>query len=185
MHNRSRKVNAVSHATGLAAAVDVDVAQFKQAARRFASGVTVVTTRHEDVVHGGTVSAFFSLSLEPLQVLISLNTSGRLAELIHQSRCFAVNILRAEQEELSRLFATAQRPTALGALPGVETNPGVTGAPIIRNCLAYFDCQVAAQIESGDHTLFIGLVQAVDASDGEPLVYFDGAYRTTTYAPSP
>src|SRR5579864_2105626 len=97
MHNRSRKVNAVSHATGLAAAVDVDVAQFKQAARRFASGVT--------------------------------------------------------------------------------------GAPIIRNCLAYFDCQVAAQIESGDHTLFIGLVQAVDASDGEPLVYFDGAYRTTTYAP--
>ncbi len=171
------KVDAVAQAS------DVDVAQFKQAARRFASGVTVVTTRHDDVVHGGTVSAFFSLSLEPLQVLISLNTSGRMAELIRQSRCFAVNILRAEQEDVSRLFATAQRPTAVGELSGVECDRAATGAPIIRDCLAYFDCQVAAEIESGDHTLFIGLVQAVDATDGEPLVYFDGAYRTTAATP--
>lgn len=180
MHIRTVKVNAVAH---VATQVHADVDQFKQAARRFASGVTVVTTRHEDILHGGTVSAFFSLSLEPLQVLISLNTSGRLAELIRQSGCFAVNILRAEQEDISRLFATAQRPTALGALPGVETDQDATGAPIIRDCLAYFDCQVAADIESGDHTLFIGLVQAVGASDGEPLVYFDGAYRRT--APTP
>ena len=177
MHKRSVNVDGVSHAP------EVDVGQFKQAARRFASGVTVVTTRHEDVLHGGTVSAFFSLSLEPLQVLISLNTSGRMAELIRLSRCFAVNILRTEQEDISRLFATAQRPTAVDALPGVDTDPAATGAPIIRDCLAYFDCQVATEIESGDHTLFIGLVQAVGASDGEPLVYFDGAYRTTATTP--
>jgi flavin reductase (DIM6/NTAB) family NADH-FMN oxidoreductase RutF len=155
----------------------VDLDQFKQAARRFASGVTVVTTRADDVVHGGTVSAFFSVSLEPLQVLISLNSSGRLAELIRHSRCFAVNVLAAHQEEISRLFATAQRPTAIGALPDVVTEERVTGAPVLCDCLAYFDCQVADAIEAGDHTLFVGLVQAVGATDGEPLIYFNGAYR--------
>jgi flavin reductase (DIM6/NTAB) family NADH-FMN oxidoreductase RutF len=159
---------------------EVDTVQFKQAARRFASGVTVVTTRCDEVLHAGTVSAFFSLSLDPLQVLISLNSTGRLAELVTQSGIFAVNVLRAEQESLSRLFASPQRPTSLGALPGVETKVAVTGAPIIPDCLAYFDCTVANAIIAGDHTLFIGQVQAVFASDGRPLLYFDGAYRTLT-----
>jgi flavin reductase (DIM6/NTAB) family NADH-FMN oxidoreductase RutF len=155
----------------------VDLGQFKQAARRFASGVTLVTTRVDDVVHGGTVSAFFSLSLEPLQVLISLNSSGRLAELIRHSGCFAVNVLGAHQEAVSRLFATAQRPTAIGELPDVATSRHVTGAPVLEDCLAYFDCQVASAVDAGDHTLFIGLVRAAGASDGEPLIYFNGAYR--------
>jgi flavin reductase (DIM6/NTAB) family NADH-FMN oxidoreductase RutF len=158
--------------------LEVDTAQFKQAARRFASGVTVVTTRCDEVVHASTVSAFFSLSLDPLQVLISLNSTGRLAELITQSGVFAVNVLRVEQESLSRLFASPQRPTSLGALPGVETEVAATGAPIIPDCLAYFDCSVANAVIAGDHTLFIGEVQAVAAGDGQPLLYFDGAYRT-------
>jgi flavin reductase (DIM6/NTAB) family NADH-FMN oxidoreductase RutF len=162
---------------------DVDTAQFKQAARHFASGVTVVTTRCDELHHGGTVSAFFSLSLEPLQVLISLNSTGRLAELVEQSGIFAANVLSAEQESLSRLFASPQRPTSLGGLSCVESDVAATGAPIIRGCLAYFDCVVAEAIVAGDHTLFIGQVQAVSASDGQPLLYFDGAYRTLASAP--
>lgn len=160
------------------APTETDVAAFKQAARRFASGVTVVTTRSDEVLHATTVSAFFSLSLEPLQVLVSLSSSGRLAELIKQSGVFAVNVLRAEQQSVSRVFASPQRPTSIGVLPDVETDTAVTGAPIIRDCLAYFDCVVSHAIVAGDHTLFIGLVQAVSAADGEPLLYFDGAYRT-------
>jgi flavin reductase (DIM6/NTAB) family NADH-FMN oxidoreductase RutF len=170
---RTSLVSDVHHASS-----GVDSVHFKLAARRFASGVTVVTTRFGEVLHGGTVSAFFSLSLDPLQVLVSLSSSGRLAELVRQSGCFAVNVLSAEQEELSRLFASAQRPTSVGDLPGVATDPGVTGAPIIRKCLAYFDCAVSTAIDSGDHTLLIGLVQAVGAREGQPLLYFDGAYRT-------
>jgi flavin reductase (DIM6/NTAB) family NADH-FMN oxidoreductase RutF len=160
------------------ASPSVDTVHFKLAARRFASGVTVVTTRLGDVFHGGTVSAFFSLSLDPLQVLVSLSTAGRLAELVRQSGCFAVNVLSAEQEELSRLFASTQRPTTIGELPGVMTDQQATGAPIIRDCLAYFDCAVSTSVDSGDHTLFIGLVHAVGATEGTPLLYFDGAYRT-------
>jgi flavin reductase ActVB len=178
-----RKILVHHNATREASAADVDVAQFKQAARHFASGVTVVTTRSDELQHGGTVSAFFSLSLEPLQVLISLNSTGRLAELVEQSGVFAVNVLSAEQESISRLFAAPQRPTSLGALKGVETEVASTGAPIIRGCLAYFDCAVADVILAGDHTLFIGQVQAVSAAAGQPLLYFDGAYRTLAAMP--
>jgi flavin reductase (DIM6/NTAB) family NADH-FMN oxidoreductase RutF len=156
----------------------VDTVHFKLAARRFASGVTVVTTRVGEVLHGGTVSAFFSLSLDPLQVLVSLSSGGRLAELVRQSGCFAVNVLSAKQEALSRLFASTQRPTTIDELPAVTTERRATGAPIIRDCLAFFDCTVSTAIASGDHTLFIGLVQAVGETEGQPLLYFDGAYRT-------
>jgi flavin reductase (DIM6/NTAB) family NADH-FMN oxidoreductase RutF len=165
------------------ASTGVDTVHFKLAARRFASGVTVVTTRVGEVLHGGTVSAFFSLSLDPLQVLVSLSSSGRLAELVRQSGYFAVNVLSAEQEALSRLFASTQRPTTIDELPGVTTDRRATGAPIIRDCLAFFDCTVSTAIESGDHTLFIGLVQAVGETEGQPLLYFDGAYRTLAAFP--
>jgi flavin reductase (DIM6/NTAB) family NADH-FMN oxidoreductase RutF len=156
----------------------LDTAGFKHAARRFASGVTVVTTRVDDELHGGTVSAFFTLSLEPLQIIVSLNRSGRLASLICKSSFFAVNILAFEQEALARLFASPERPTARGAFPGVTTDTHATGSPVIRGCLAYFDCSVANAIDSGDHTLFVGQVHSVGASEGQPLLYFDGAYRS-------
>ncbi|MBV9596887.1 MAG: flavin reductase [Chloroflexi bacterium] len=145
--------------------------------------MTVVTTRWEEVVHAGTVSAFFSLSLEPLQVLISLNSTGRLAELVTESGVFAVNVLSAEQESVSRLFASPRRPTSLGALPELETDIAVTGAPIIRGCLAHFDCTVASAVVAGDHTLFIGQVMAAFAAEGHPLLYFDGAYRSLAPLP--
>jgi flavin reductase ActVB len=173
----------ILHTARIPSPADVDTTQFKQAARHFASGVTVVTTRCDELLHGGTVSAFFSLSLEPLQVLISLNSTGRLAELVERSGIFAVNVLSAEQESISRLFAAPQRPTAPGALPGVDTDVAATGAPIVRGGLAYFDCVVADVIIAGDHTLFIGQVQAVSATAGQPLLYFDGAYRTLASAP--
>jgi flavin reductase (DIM6/NTAB) family NADH-FMN oxidoreductase RutF len=100
-----------------------------RAARQFASGVTLVTTRCDEVLHAGTVSAFFSLSLEPLQVLISLNSAGRLAELVTQSGIFGVNVLSAEQELVSRLFVSPQGPTSLGALPGLELSEGGVATP--------------------------------------------------------
>ncbi len=152
-------------------------AEFKRAGRHFASGVTIVTTRLGDILHGATVSAFSTLSLEPMQVLVSLGSDGRLAAIMRESGIFAVNILAANQESISRAFATPARPTSDGAFHDVRTHTAVTGAPIVDNCLAFFDCTLADAVDSGDHTIFIGEVRAVDAADGPPLIYFDGAYR--------
>jgi flavin reductase (DIM6/NTAB) family NADH-FMN oxidoreductase RutF len=159
------------------ACVVIGPAEFKRAGRRFASGVTVVTSRLGDVLHGATVSAFSTLSLEPMQVLISLGRDGRLAAILRESGVFAVSILAADQEAVSRAFATPARPESVGAFPDVSTRVAATGAPIVDNCLAFFDCTVASAVDSGDHTVFIGDVRAVDAIPGAPLIYFDGGYR--------
>jgi flavin reductase (DIM6/NTAB) family NADH-FMN oxidoreductase RutF len=164
-------------ATSLPALGEATATEFKHAGRRFASGVTVVTTRTGDVVHGATVSAFTTLSLEPLQVLISLSSTGRLAALIRESGRFAVNVLAEHQEPVSRAFASPMRAVSDVSFPDVASRAVATGAPIVEECLAYFDCTVASAIDSGDHTLFIGNVRAVGAVEGLPLVYFDGAYR--------
>jgi flavin reductase (DIM6/NTAB) family NADH-FMN oxidoreductase RutF len=112
-----------------------------------------------------------------MQILVSLGRDGRLAAIVRESGLFAVSILAADQESVSRAFATSARPTSDGAFPDVSSSKAATGAPIVDNCLAFFDCTVASAVDSGDHTIFIGDVQAVDAADGPPLIYFDGAYR--------
>jgi flavin reductase (DIM6/NTAB) family NADH-FMN oxidoreductase RutF len=156
---------------------EITATEFKQAGRRFASSVTIVSTRLGEMVHGATVSAFCTLSLEPMQVMVSLGRAGRLAGMLRESGTFAISILAADQEELSRAFATSARPMSLERFPDCESQPIATGAPVLDGCLAYFDCLLESAIDSGDHTIFIGNVQAVGARDGQPLVYFDGAYR--------
>jgi flavin reductase (DIM6/NTAB) family NADH-FMN oxidoreductase RutF len=153
------------------------LADFKQAARRFASGVTVVTARRGNEVYGLTVSAFTSLSVDPLMVLVSVRSGSILTEMIRESGSFAVSILRQEQQVASQFFAVSGRSPAQEAFPEVECVTDATGAPIVADCLAYFDCTVDQAIPGGDHTIFIGAVQAATGRPGEPLVYFDGAYR--------
>src|SRR5438046_3122327 len=169
---------------GLPAAVEpatmaaVTQTEFKHAARRLASGITIVTTRLGNTVHGATVSAFATLSLAPMQVLVSLGRDGRLAAMLRDSGIFAVSILGAEQEAVSRAFAVS-RPTSEDVFPDVATHVLATGAPVVDGVLACFDCSIANTFDSGDHTIFAGTVQAVHTNDsGLPLVYFNGSYAT-------
>jgi flavin reductase (DIM6/NTAB) family NADH-FMN oxidoreductase RutF len=163
----------------------VTPAEFKQAARRLASGITIVTTRLGNTVHGATVSAFATLSLEPMQVLVSLGRDGRLAAMLRDSGIFAVSILGAEQEPVSRAFAVS-RPTSEDAFPDVATHVLATGAPVVDGALACFDCTIANTFDSGDHTIFAGNVHAVRTDDGGlPLLYFNGGYGTIRFSDQP
>lgn len=155
----------------------MDAHQFKQAARRFASGVAVVTARRGREVHGITVSAFVTLSLEPVQVLVSINAGSRLHDMIQESQHFAVNVLREHQRHISHYFASAGRPGCIDEFPEIGSRALVTGAPVIDDCLAHFDCRLATIYPGGDHTIFIGLVVSAAGRAGEPLLYFDGDYR--------
>ncbi|MGH2586935.1 MAG: flavin reductase family protein [Dehalococcoidia bacterium] len=150
---------------------------FKQAARRFASGVTVVTTRRDREIHGITASAFVTLSLDPLQVLVSINAGSRLHGMILESGHFAINVLREEQRAISHYFASPSRPTCIDEFPEIACRAHVTGAPVLEDCLAHFDCRLAATYPGGDHTIFIGDVLSAAGGEGAPLLYFDGDYR--------
>ena len=144
----------------------------------FASGVTVVTTIHEGQLRGVTVSAFSSLSLNPPLVLICLANESESKDWIAESGVFAVNTLSDEQEFLSERFA-ARAPIVNVRFEGVPYHTASTGSPILADSLAWYDCRVEALHDGGDHTIFIGRVEAAGfgAESKPPLVYFANRYQ--------
>ncbi len=150
--------------------------EFKQALRRWASGVTIVTTKAgDDQLLGMTVSAFSSVSIEPPLVLVCINQNSTSADAILESGVFAVNILEAEQAELSGSFASSKTPEE--RFKETQWSEGVTGAPLLDGCTANLDCALVQKVQAGSHWVLIGEVQALRSEDGEPLIYFDGGYR--------
>jgi flavin reductase (DIM6/NTAB) family NADH-FMN oxidoreductase RutF len=149
--------------------------------RLWASGVTVVTSQHDSQRAGMTVSAFNSLSLEPPLVLVCLFKDTRLAQMVTDSRIFAISILNAEQAALSDRFA-GRVPLAEGEdrFDSVTTTTAVTGSPILTDALAWLDCRVHALHDGGTHWIVVGAVQATgqhyDAHPA-PLIYYNRAYR--------
>jgi flavin reductase (DIM6/NTAB) family NADH-FMN oxidoreductase RutF len=139
----------------------------------FATGVTVVTTDGAAGRHGMTANAVASLSLNPPLVLVAVDKRAALLEYLLTNRCFAVNILRLDQEDLSRRFA-APGPKDFSDLPFTTA---VTGSPILADGLAFLDCRVYDILPGGDHNIFVGEILTGEYQGGEPLLYFSGRYR--------
>jgi len=154
--------------------VPVSTDDFKSAMRRFATGVTIVTTAHDGAIHGFTVNAFASVTADPPTVLVCVNKTARAHPLISESGNFCVNILGLEQRPIAETFTTAEPKSRFD---GLAHRRGPTGSPIIDGVLAYVDCTVEEEITAGTHTIFVGRVLEVGDRDGAPLGYFDRAYR--------
>jgi flavin reductase (DIM6/NTAB) family NADH-FMN oxidoreductase RutF len=156
----------------------IEAAAFKDVLSRFASGVTVVTTMCDGVPHGLTVSAFSSVSASPPRVLICLNNTTDSKPLIERSGRFAVHILGRADAKLGLRFAKMV-PGAGDPFEGLAHRLEATGCPILSDCLAWLDCSVDARLPVGDHTIFVGEVEAAGAaaSDGEPVLYYRRAWR--------
>lgn len=148
---------------------------FRAALGRWASGVTIVTAAAGDRIHGMTVSAFSSVSLEPPLVLVCADKSSNTLEVIEAGGCFAVHVLRAGQEALSNRFASKKEEHR--RFEGVEWQVGATGAPLLPGVLATLDCRVVAAHDAGDHVIYVGAVESAEVCEGEPLVYYETAYR--------
>jgi flavin reductase (DIM6/NTAB) family NADH-FMN oxidoreductase RutF len=147
--------------------------EFKFALRRFASGVTIVTTRTADRQPVGlTVSAFTSLSLEPPLILICVDRKSGCHDILLENGTFAVNLLAADQEDLSRRFAS-KSPDKFN---GLKYRDGIGAVPVLEGSLASLECKLVHAYEGGDHTIFIGHVEATTVRDDQPLLYFDGNY---------
>jgi flavin reductase (DIM6/NTAB) family NADH-FMN oxidoreductase RutF len=137
----------------------------------------VVTTVHEGKLRGVTVSAFSSVSLNPPLVLVCIANESESKEWIAESGVFAVNILSDEQEFLSERFA-ARAPIVNTHFDGVPYHTALTGSPLLADSLAWYDCHVEATYDGGDHTIYIGRVEAVGfGTEGkQQLVYFANRY---------
>lgn len=148
---------------------------FRKILGSFASGVTVITTNVDGQLHGMTASAFASLSLEPMLVLVCVDKAAVSHDRITRSGSYAVNILARQHEDISTNFARkdADRKFEIKDLPH---RLGVTGSPILEEALAYLDCHIYQAYEGGDHTIFVGEVQEGGVRDGAPLLFFRGRY---------
>jgi flavin reductase (DIM6/NTAB) family NADH-FMN oxidoreductase RutF len=143
----------------------------------FATGVTVITSRGDEHAYGMTANAFTSVSLDPPLVLVCVISGTRGAETIEANGSFAINILGAHQEPISRYFAWRERPHGEQAFEEVEHSVAATGCPILAGAAAYLDCRLAATHEAGDHMIFIGEVLAMGLQEQvEPLVFHGGSY---------
>ena len=142
------------------------------------SAVSIVTSNDGERIHGMTVSDFTSVSLDPPLVLVSASKTAHTLEVIEKGKCFAINILASDQQELSNLFASKEHEDA--RFEGLATEKGATGAPLIEGAIANIDCVLSATHDAGDHVLCIGRVEEVRLNDSAPLVYYKGRYRDLT-----
>ena len=150
----------------------------RKALGSFATGVTVVTTSGESHGYGMTANAFSSVSLDPPLVLVCVKTGAAGSEHIARNGVFAVNILAADQEPLSRYFSSKTRPRGRHAFSEISHRTAVSGAPVLDHVAGYLDCRLQAVHDAGDHHIFIGEVLDLDfASDREPLLFHAGRYR--------
>jgi flavin reductase (DIM6/NTAB) family NADH-FMN oxidoreductase RutF len=151
---------------------------FRDALGVFATGVTVVTTSGEEHAYGMTANAFSSLSLDPPMVLVCVRTGAEGSEHIDRNRVFAVNILAAEQEPLSRYFSSKDRPRGRDAFREVAHTVAVTGSPILDGVVGYLDCSLSASHTAGDHEIFVGEVLTLGSNaEVGPLLFHGGSYR--------
>lgn len=148
---------------------------FREALAAWPSGVTIVTSRDGAVVHGMTVSAFSSVSLDPPLVLVCADKTSDTHRVIAASDCFAVNVLNEDQRALSDRFAArGEEHLRFRDVACVEAE---TGAPLLEDALVGIDCRVASAHDAGDHVIYVGEVVATRRRDGEPLLYYRGRYR--------
>ena len=156
----------------------VDRGDFLVAMRAVANSVTVVTTEGKAGRHGGTVSAFCSVSADPPTVLVCLHGESRIAETVAENGSFCVNVLPTSNEHASNRFAGRHDDEVTDRFEGIdlEENTEDTNNPILAGCTA-FNCEIKDTVTSGTHRIFIGRVTSVKAGKPDPLLYFDGAYR--------
>jgi len=151
--------------------------QFRDALRHFPSGVTVVTIKSGEVIHGLTVSAFTSISPKPPLIMIAVDHRASAYPLLQaEGTVFAVNILGQDQVDISNRFAWVKDEDRFAE---GDWGTAVTGAPILLDALAWLDCNIYARHDAGTHTIYLGeiMASAVVRSDEPPLIYWNRGYR--------
>ena len=148
--------------------------EFRDALGCFASGVTVVTTRDgEGNLHGMTVSAFSSVSMEPPLILVCIDKATASHYAFEEAGKFAVNILEENQKEISSHFATPL-PDKFADIDFTQNGEDI---PLLSDALVNLECSLRNTFDGGDHTIFIGEIENAVIRDGKPLVYCHGDYR--------
>ncbi|WP_336335629.1 flavin reductase family protein [Pseudomonas putida] len=144
---------------------------FRRVMGKFATGVTVVTFNHDGQPAGMTANAFMSLSVDPPMVLIAVRNQARFAASIKPGDAFGINFLREEDEALSSHFGG--RPQA----QLIADYRQLGGSPVLGGALVQLAVRANALHQGGDHLIYTADVEAIEESDGRPLLFYSGSYK--------
>lgn len=150
--------------------------RFRDVLGRLAGGVAIVTARKADgSPSGATATAVCSVSLSPPLVLACLDVGTHTHDAIQDSGCFALNLLSEDESALARRFGLDGGKK----FRGLSTSTAVTGSPLLEGGLGFLDCSLVHALPAGDHTIFVGRVEAAESrasGAAGPLLYFRGGY---------
>ena len=153
----------------------VSADQYKLGMRALAGAVSILTSDHDGRRFGMAATAVCSVSADPPTVLVCINRANTTHDAVAASGAFCINVLRAEQRELSALFSGTQKGES--RFQSGQWTRLATGAPVLRSALVSFDCRVSNRLSHGTHTVFLGEVARLAIGDkGRALLYADGQY---------
>lgn len=157
---------------------EVDPDAYRQVMGRFATGVSIISTRIGDIDHAMTANALMSVSLEPLLMVISVEREARFHDAVIDAGAWGVSLLPESERKTAAWLATRGRPLH-GQLDRVQFHRGErTGMALLDNALGTLECHTFDTVPAGDHTLVIGNVVSVSIADrpGDALIYYRGAF---------
>lgn len=151
----------------------IDGKELRNALGNFATGITVITARSDNgETIGITANSFNSLSIDPPLILWSLDKRSLSYPIFSVVKYFSINVLASDQMDISNHFATQQKDK----FSSIDYEAGLGGAPLLKGCVARFQCSTKDIIDAGDHWLFIAQVEAFDTHTKSPLCYHKGSY---------
>jgi len=153
----------------------IDPRAFRHVLGQFCTGITIITTVHDDVPVGFACQSFAALSLEPPLVLFCPTKVSRSWQAIEASGKFCVNVLHENQKDVSARFGSKE----LDKFAGIDWSSSHLGLPVIIGTLAHIDCSVASVHDGGDHFVVFGAVHSLSDVPKEkprPLLFYRGEY---------
>ncbi|WP_223805944.1 flavin reductase family protein [Ornithinibacillus gellani] len=145
--------------------------QFRDAMGKFATGITVVSTYHQQETRGMVVNAFMSVSLDPKLIAISIDEKASMYPILQETKQFGVSILNADQQIYSMMLAKQKEKDR--EIPYTD----LRGMPVVADALAAIACEVKDMVKAGDHMIFIAEVKDLIMKDDKPVLYYAGKYR--------
>jgi 4-hydroxyphenylacetate 3-hydroxylase, reductase component len=150
-----------------------DPRELRRCLGQYATGVAVITAANGEKRFGITSNSFTSLSLDPPLILWSIARTSRSFEFFRNAAHFAVNILAADQIDISRVFSSK----TTDKFEGVRWKPGKNGSPVLDGIVASLECRQECLYEGGDHLIIVGRVEHFSVSAGDSLLFAQGRYR--------
>jgi flavin reductase len=154
----------------------IEATDFRNAMSLLTSAVSVITTAGLTGRYGFTASAVCSVTDTPPTLLVCMNQASSSHVHFVENKVLSVNVLSAQHQHISTAFSSRLSPEErfkYGVWTELET-----GAPVLKDALVNFDCEIEQVQAVGTHTIFICRIVAIQQGQHEhSLVYFNRAYH--------